>query len=139
VRGGIEWDVERLLASLVELRDRVRESHATARELADDKPAARLEKLNHIAVKLGVHILPSSFKEWIHVIANCIGIPLELLGHQSGIPFVGVAWEIVQIPLTRGAALGLEHLRFVQRRIEFPGQESHRPSLDEVRRSLRRT
>jgi len=128
------------LAEVVKLRDHVLRSQATAGELLADTPEERRAKLNAIAVKVGVHILPLSFEKWIHKIVEFIGIPLELVGEAHGIPFVGVAWAIVQAPLGKSAASSLQKLRYVQRRVEFPGVESawQRPSLDAVRRKLRR-
>ena len=136
--GRDKWDTERLLATVMELRGRVQEAHATTGELVGDSPEARREKLNGIAVRLGVDILPSSFRKVIDKIAKGIGIPLELAGEAYGIPFIGVAWEIVQIPLVRGAGRVVQRLRFVQRRVEFPEARSQGLTLDTVQRKLRR-
>jgi hypothetical protein len=133
-----KWDSERLLATVVEVRARVQEAHATTSELVGDPPEARLEKLNGIAVRLGADILPPSFHRVIDAIAKGIGIPLELVGEVHGIPFIGVAWEVVQIPLVKGASSSLQRLNFVQRRVEFPEASSQRPTLAMVQDKLRR-
>ena len=139
IEGSKEWDIQSLVAKVLEMRERVRENQATAACLHRDTSETRLEKLNQTAVDLGFHILPPSYKEWLRQGAVLAGIPLEIIGHAAGIPFVGVAWEFVQIPLISVAQIGIQHLRCVQRRVEFPGPASDAITVIDVRRKLKRS
>lgn len=134
-RGKKTWDTKRLLGAVQELRDLVREKNATARDLLADAEDIRREKLNALAVKMDVSILPPSFEKWAHGISVAIGGSLEVIGHLNDIPYVGLAWHIVDVPLRTGVMSGIEHLKCVQRRVDLP--TSSRPSLEAVQRNLR--
>jgi len=133
-----KWDSERLLATVAEIRGRVQGAQATTTDLLSDSPEVRRQKLNSIAVKLGADILPSGYHKAIDLITKLIGLPLELISEAHGIPFVGVAWEIVQIPLVKGTSRAVQRIKFVQRRVEFPSGSSQRPSLSMVKDKLGR-
>jgi hypothetical protein len=100
----------------------------------------RRQKLNSIAVRLGADILPSGYQKAIDLITKLIGLPLELISGAQGFPpfVVGLAWEIVQIPLVKGASRAVQRIKFVQRRVEFPSGSSQRPSLSMVKDKLGR-
>jgi len=131
------WDQKQLIDVIRTVRAGVQESGATESELLGVSAEQRREKLNSVAVASGMGILPSSFKKSIDRLAIAIGIPLEIVGDAHGVFFVGLAWEVVQIPLKRGVASAIERTKYVQRRVTFPGDATSRPALAVIQRQLR--
>jgi hypothetical protein len=125
-----KWDMMRLVGKVAEIRCELRAAHATAVEIMIN-PAEGREKLNAVAVKVGIDILRGRSRGQEFAEKG-----LDMVVAAASLDAVGVIWGVVSIPIMNAARRAVQHLKFVQRRVQFPGEEPGSALLAEVRSKL---
>jgi hypothetical protein len=131
-----KWDSGRLLGTINDLQGHLQDMDATTCAMVGDDQITRREKLNSVAVALGVRILPHSVDRLMEGLSKLVGMSIEVIGEIYKIPFLGIGWEIVSIPIKRGADSALQNCSYVQRRVAFPGTASYRPKVESIQAKL---